>query len=249
MASIRTKLLTLLILPIVMFIGGCAAAHPSALVAPAKPEIQKDFDFEQLPRFQDDFCKYILYTEGPIGSVLKNPQPAYYCDFSDAVKTKAKDPDEAKYYRDKILDKYMAEIDTTYHRYDDGLYMGKSSQAVAGDIATLGLTAATAITLVARTKTILAALATAVAGVNLSIDKNYFGQQTFSALAIAMQARRDKAKSTIDDNKKLSVADYSLEGGRRDLVSYFFAGNFAGCAPRDSRGSRYCLSSRWPAEN
>jgi hypothetical protein len=134
----------------------------------------------------------------------------------------------AKYYRDKILDKFMSEIDNTYHEYNDGMYMGKASQAVAGDIASLGLTAATAITLVTRTKTILAALATGVAGVNLSFDKNFFGQQTFSALAIAMQARRDKAKSTIDDNRKMSAADYTLEGGRRDLVSYFFAGTLPG---------------------
>jgi hypothetical protein len=227
-----TGWLALILAMMVLLTGGCATGKHSALVVPGPPRIGKDFDFEQLPRFQDDYCKYILYEEGPLGSVLKDPHPAYYCDFSDAAKAITTDPEtakeKAKYYRDKILDKFMSEIDNTYHEYNDGMYMGKASQAVAGDIASLGLTAATAITLVTRTKTILAALATGVAGVNLSFDKNFFGQQTFSALAIAMQARRDKAKSTIDDNRKMSAADYTLEGGRRDLVSYFFAGTLPG---------------------
>lgn len=136
--------------------------------------------------------------------------------------------ERARYFRNKIVDKFMGDIDHVYGEYTDALYTGKGFQAVEGDIVNLGLTAASTISVVTRTKTILAALATGATGVNLSFDKNFFGQQTFAALAIAMQARRDQARRSITGNEQLSVTDYTLDAARRELISYFYSGTLPG---------------------
>jgi hypothetical protein len=138
------------------------------------------------------------------------------------------DLDRAKYFRNKIAYNFMGEIDYVYGRYVGNLFTAKATEALLGDFESLGLTAASAISLVARTKTILASLATGVAGVNLSADKNFFGQQAFQALAIAMQARRDQARATILTNLQSSVIDYPLAAVRENLVSYFYAGTLPG---------------------
>jgi hypothetical protein len=138
------------------------------------------------------------------------------------------DLDRAKYFRNKIAYNFMAEIDFVYGKYTDGLFSAKGMQSVIADTETLGLTAASAISLAARTKTMLALLATGLAGVNLSIDKNFFGQQTFQAIAISMQARRDQSRATITSNLQLSVTDYPLAAVRQSLVSYFYAGTLPG---------------------
>jgi hypothetical protein len=138
------------------------------------------------------------------------------------------DLERARYFRNKIAYNFMGDIDYVYGKYTGGLFTAKAIEGLAADFESLGLTAASAISLATRTKTILAALATGVAGVNLSADKNFFGQQTFQALTIAMQARRDQTRATITQNLQLSVTDYPLAAVRRDLISYFYAGTLPG---------------------
>jgi hypothetical protein len=147
---------------------------------------------------------------------------------SNLIAVAAVNIDRAKYFRNKIIDKFTGDVDHVYGQYINYLYAGRGLQSLESDFVNLGLTAASAITVVMRTKTILTSLALATAGVNLSVDKNFFGQQTFAALAIAMQARRDQARNAIIKNESLSVTDYSLEAARRDLVSYFYSGTLPG---------------------
>lgn len=131
--------------------------------------------------------------------------------------------------RDKMTYGIMGEIDDAYGQFFRRLYAGKADVAVGGDSLVLGLTAASTIATHTPTKTILSALGTAVTGVNLSIDKNFYAQQTFQTIAVAMQTRRDKARETImqrliDDDAE----DYSLQAVKRDLVAYFYAGTLPG---------------------
>jgi hypothetical protein len=179
---------------------GCLRGHHSSLVSPQAPRVEQDFDFEQLPRYAPDMRAYTESAE-----VTGNL-------------------DRAKYFRNKITDRYMGDIDRVYGEYTNALFIGRGFQSLGADFVNLGLTAASTISLVMQTKTILSALASGVAGVNLSFDKNFFGQQTFSALAIAMQARRDEGRASIFANEQLSVTEYGLEAARRDLIAYFQAG-------------------------
>jgi hypothetical protein len=84
----------------------------------------------------------------------------------------------------------MSDIEVVYGQYTTGLFSGKGQAGVLGDVVQLGLTAASTIAAPVRTKTIFSALATALGGVNLSFDKNFFAQQSFAIIGIAMQTRR-----------------------------------------------------------
>jgi hypothetical protein len=189
---------------IVLSSTGCLRGHHSSLVSPRAPRVEQDFDLEQLPRYAPDVRAYTEAAE--VSGNL----------------------DRAKYFRNKITDRYMGDIDHVYGEYTNALYIGRGFQSLEADFLNLGLTAASTISLVSNTKTILSALASAVAGVNLSFDKSFFGQQTFSALAIAMQARRDEGRASILANEQLGVMEYGLEAARRDLIAYFQAGTLPG---------------------
>jgi hypothetical protein len=297
------------------FLSGCISnQRHSSLVSPGPPRIERDFDFEQMARYQADLNAYAEAIEGNVAAASAaaaagapcptstgagaTPTQLAFCTQNGKLVVEVRDSggslvsgaatsisisstplgltgvttvtatggvatfdqlylnspgtyvltatgaglnpavsstftvainlDRAKYFRNKIVDRFAGDIDHVYGEYTNSLYAGKGVEAVTGDIVSLGLTAASAITLVTRTKTILAALATGVTGVSLSIDKNLFGQQTFAALAIAMQARRDEARSSIVKNEQLAVTDYTLEAARRDLVSYFYSGTLPG---------------------
>jgi len=133
-----------------------------------------------------------------------------------------------KTLRDTMIYGLMAEIDDSYGQFFRRLYAGKADVAVSGDTLILGLTAASTIATHTPTKTILSALGTAVTGVNLSVDKNFFAQQTFQTIAVAMQNRRDKAREKITQSLDDDVQDYPLEAAKRDLVAYFYAGTLPG---------------------
>ena len=176
-----------------------------------------------------------LYLNSP-GSYTLTANAAGLTAATTTSFTVAINLDRAKYFRNKVVDTFTGDIDHVYGEYTNALYVGRGFQAVEADFVNLGLTAATAISLVTRTKTILAALATGAAGVNLSFDKNFFGQQTFAALAIAMQARRDQARSSIYKNELLSVTDYTLAAARRGSYFLFLFRHSPGCNSRNSRG-------------
>ena len=95
-----------------------------------------------------------------------------------------------------------------------------------------------------RTKTLFASLGTAITGVNLSVDKNLFAQQTSQVIALAMETRRTAIYTEIADGlAKKSVIDYPLSALKRDLVLYLYAGLFQ-VACGDSERSWRRLHSR-----
>ena len=154
---------------------------------------------------------------------FKTDQALYDANFNGADNAAT-----AKRLRDKIAYGLMGEIDDAYGQFTKNLYSGKGAFGVAGDSALLGLTAAATIATHTPTKTILAALGTAVTGVNLSVDKNFFAQQTYQTIAVAMQTRRDKARDVIITSLAKADADYPLGATKRDLVAYFYAGTLPG---------------------
>jgi len=123
----------------------------------------------------------------------------------------------------------MGLVDDLYNNYSANLYSGKGAIAISGDAASLGLTAAVAIARQTAAKTLFGALATAVTGINLSVDKNLFAQQTYQVIALAMETRRTALFTQISDgfNKK-NVLQYPLSAVKRDLVLYLYAGSLPG---------------------
>jgi hypothetical protein len=177
-------------------------------------------------------CHKQFSVSGPPSLKLMSQSKYKYEDYQKDLEiyngNLTKDPALAKQIRDKIAYGFMGEIDDAYGYYTRNLYAGKGLFGVSGDTTELGLTAAATIATHAPTKTLLSALATGITGVNLSFDKNFFAQQTFQAIGIAMQTRRDKARAEIIDHLDDPVDDYPLEAARRDLVSYYYAGTLPG---------------------
>jgi hypothetical protein len=130
--------------------------------------------------------------------------------------------------RNKMVYGVMAEIDYVYGNYEIALFMNEGSFRVATDVLQLGLGMASTITNGARSKTVLSAVLTGVTGTSLSIDKNFFRQQTVQALISSMQAGRDRVKAIIIQRLNDPVTSYPFQAARSDLAAYFFAGTLPG---------------------
>ena len=130
--------------------------------------------------------------------------------------------------RNKMIYGVLAEIDYVYHNYEIALFMNEGSFKVATDVLQLGLGVASTITNGARSKTVLSAVLTGVTGTSLSIDKNFFRQQTVQALISSMQAGRDRTKAIIIQRLSEPATTYPFQAARSDLAAYFFAGTLPG---------------------
>lgn len=191
------------------------------------------------PRFLLAIASFALLCNGcrkQVAITAPPPPPAlaknkYTADnYATDVKayTDANDESKQKPIRDRIVYSCMGEIDDGYGYYTKTLFSGKGAFGVLSDSEQLGLTAAATIATHAPTKTILSAIATGITGVNLSFDKNFFAQQSFQVIAVAMKTRRDRDRATIIANLAKAVADYPLAAARRDLVSYYWDGTLPG---------------------
>ncbi len=151
-------------------------------------------------------------------------------DYTDDLKkTDSASVADAAKLRNKMVYSIAAEIDYAFYDYEIKLYLNQGKFHVGADFLQLGLAAGSTVSIGARGKTILGALLTGVTGMNLSIDKNFFGQQTVQAIANSMEANRDQIKTTI--LKQLTTQDvtaYPFADARADLIKYFFAGTLSG---------------------
>jgi hypothetical protein len=207
---------------------GCVARRVSIAV-PASPSVPIAADIYKIAGYQPNVTAY----NAAVSEILEAGTPEASA--------------RAKYYRDTISHDFMGDVDYAYGVYVSSLFSQKGAYAIAGDVVAAGLTTGSAISLVMRTKTILSAIATGMAGVSLSVDKNLFAQQTFAALTIAMQARRDQARATIDSNLALDVLDYPLAAVRRDLIAYFYSGSLPGALQEIQEEAAQASASVVPA--
>jgi hypothetical protein len=132
--------------------------------------------------------------------------------------------DAATALRNKMVYSVLAEIDYVFYDYETKLFLNEGRFNVAADFLQLGMAAGGTLTNGARGKTILSALLTGVTGVNLSVDKNFFRQQTVQAIASSMEANRDRIKTVILQQLSKDTIAYPYQAARADLIHYFFAG-------------------------
>jgi hypothetical protein len=133
-------------------------------------------------------------------------------------------PTAAVALRNKMVYSLMAEIDYVFYDYETKLFLNEGRFHVASDFLQLGMSAAGTLTNGTRGKTILSALLTGVTGVNLSVDKNFFRQQTVQAIASSMETNRDQIKTIILQQLAKDTTAYPFQAARSDLIHYFFAG-------------------------
>ena len=189
---------------VVLNTAGCRK-YGKSLALPAKPQLpyiysQKDYDHDI--------------------AVYSANAPA----IADDAKQRA-----AQAARNDIAWGLMGLMDDLYNEYSANLYAGKGAIAIGGDAANLGLTTAVAIASRTAAKTLFGALGTAVTGINLSVDKHVFAQQTYQVIALAMETRRTALYTDISDGlAKKTVLEYPLTAVKRDLVLYLYAGSLPG---------------------
>lgn len=180
-----------------IFITGC-----SMMGSPKKPVL---LNTKRLPAFD--------YT---------NPKsPDYYLTKYNAA---SKDATKRE-ARNRILNDLMALIDYNYHEYEATFRGDKSIKDTSADIVTLALTATATAAGGEEVKTILSAIATGVVGINTSLDKNFFQNNTVQVLELEMRSLRSEYEKRLIDGMALSDANYPLESGIRDVIAYYYAGS------------------------
>lgn len=139
-----------------------------------------------------------------------------------------KSEDQKRAIRDKFIDGRIVLMDMHYNQFIASASMNRKSIDTAGDAALLGLTFAGTITGGETAKTALAAAATGVTGLKLSIDKNFFYEKTMPVLVATMTAQRKQVLSSILQGRIKPTSQYSLANAIADLNSYYLAGTFIG---------------------
>src|SRR5664279_726133 len=207
--SLSHRFFTISLLALTVALSGCA----SRLERPRLPDVfidpapgGKTNGTYTLAAFKCDFGAYTDATNPP----LPPREPA------------------AATARNKMVYGVLAEIDYVYHNYEMSLFMNEGSFKVATDVLQLGLGMASTITNGERSKTVLSAVLTGVTGTSLSIDKNFFRQQTVQSLISSMQAGRDQTKAIIIRHLIEPATSYPFQAPRSDLAAYFFAGTLPG---------------------
>jgi hypothetical protein len=147
--------------------------------------------------------------------------------YDAAVNANPQKVTDAVFWRNTIVYGLTNDIDLLYNRTYSKTFGTKNAVAIAGDATVLGLGAAGSIATNTATKTIFAALSTAFTGLNTSIDKNLYAQQSFQILGLAMQTRRDKTRLALYNSLKSDLTDYPLNAAKRDLVTYLRDGTLA----------------------
>jgi ABC-type phosphate transport system auxiliary subunit len=122
----------------------------------------------------------------------------------------------------------MYAIDIEFTEYFGRLTVERQLGTFSGDLALLGLTAATTLSHGEALKTTLAAVSTAVAGARTAVDKDILVSQTIQVLQSQMEASRLAIKNRILANLLLNTATYTLATGLSDLEDYYRAGTLAG---------------------
>lgn len=130
--------------------------------------------------------------------------------------------------RNHILEDLIFLIDVNYHQFENDLYKGRALFETATDLAIVALGAAGALVDASGTQAILAAISTTVGGGRVSINKNYFREQSTNALISTMRASRKAKLNFIRDAETLSITEYPMSRALVDIVEYYNAGTIVG---------------------
>lgn len=167
----------------------------------------------------------VIAVPAPDGKTGNYTLQNYADDLADYDK---KTGEAAVGVRNKIVYSLMAEIDYVFYDYETKLFLNEGLSHVGADFLQLGMAAGGALTNGTRGKTILSALLSGVTGVDLSVDKNFFSQQTVQAITSSMEANRDRIKTIILQQLDQTTTSYPYPAARVDLIHYFFAGTLPG---------------------
>jgi hypothetical protein len=178
-----------------------------------------------LGRFERPNIPGVIAVPAPDGKTGNYTLQNYADDLADYDN---KTGEAAAAVRNKIVYSLMAEIDYVFYDYETKLFLNEGLSHVGADFLQLGMAAGGTLTNGTRGKTILSALLAGVTGVDLSVDKNVFRQQTVQAITNSMEGNRDRIKTIIIQQLDQTTTSYPYPAARADLIHYFFAGTLPG---------------------
>jgi hypothetical protein len=145
----------------------------------------------------------------------------YYLDAYDRA---AGDAEKLR-VRNEIVYELMTVIDQGYQDYEKAFKAGFAAKDVLLDSTHLAIDLTSTVMAPAHTKTVLSAIATGLGGVNASIDKNYFDQQSIEIVMLEMRSLRKSKEGDITGKLTQPVSQYPLSAAMRDLVEYYYCGS------------------------
>ena len=125
--------------------------------------------------------------------------------------------------RNRVVDEMVSLVDQSFYDYELSLYTTAATVNTISDAITVGAGAGAAVA-TGGTSQILGALAATLAATRVSIDKNFFAEQSRIALIVKMSALRAGVLEEIEESKDQPVEEYSLSAAMRDVLRYARAG-------------------------
>jgi hypothetical protein len=174
-------------------------------------------------------CTHLLKPHTPPLIATCPYTPELYDKDLDAYRAAMPNDATARPIRDRMINSLICVIDDVYGQFEITFLKGRSAFSITGEGLQAGLAASATAVNGARGKTIIDAFLSGVTGLDLSIDKHLFAQQTFQAIASSMESRRNRIHERIVTRlTNETTATYPFEAARSDLAAYFYAGTLAG---------------------
>jgi hypothetical protein len=130
--------------------------------------------------------------------------------------------------RNRIMEDLIFLVDVNYHQFENQFYLGRASFDTATDLAIIALGAAGALVNVSSTQALLAAISGGIGGTRVSINKNFFREQSINALIATMRATRKSKLDFMRDAQSLNRSDYPMSRALVDIGDYYNAGTIVG---------------------
>jgi hypothetical protein len=131
----------------------------------------------------------------------------------------------AQVLRNQIAYRVMADIESSYSKFEMSLTTQRAGFESGADTVQLGMSAAASLVGAADVKDILTASLTGFQGARLSLDKNFFREKTTESIISQMRAsRKAKQAELIKSLATRPVTDYPWDAVWIDLVDFYYAG-------------------------
>lgn len=130
--------------------------------------------------------------------------------------------------RNRFIAGRLTLYDLEYVRFLSRFRLTRAASSTALDAVAIGISSATTLFGGERTKELLGAVSTALSGTRSAYEKNFYDDQTASALVTQMNAERKTMLLPILQGSKASIADYPMTQAIVDLNAYQFAGTISG---------------------
>lgn len=128
-----------------------------------------------------------------------------------------------QYQRNIVIDEMLVLVDQSFFDYQLDLYNSDALVNTISDAVTVGAGAGAAVATGGASQ-ILGAVAATVAGARVSVNKNFFADQSRIALIVKMNALRAGVLEEIQLAKDLSIDDYPMSAAMLDVQRYAQAG-------------------------